>query len=568
MHDSYDGRPYRFREYARSAFSRFSFLERAIVIVCGIAGIVSGLWLVSVLHTRATVVIPAPGGTLHEGIVGTPRFINPLVAQTDADRDLTMLTYAGLMRALPGGTLIPDLAESYTVSDDGTVYTFTLRDDIYFHDDTPITARDVMFTIKSVQDPRINSPKAGTWDGVTVETDGARTVIFTLSRPYTGFLTNTTLGIIPQHIWETIPADDFRGSLYNEHPVGSGPFKVGDIKERGGVVSSYLLLPFTHYALGTPYISKLYIDIFGSDTELAEAYQDGDIDAFRDTRAHGVASHIEDEAHVQRYPLPRTFGLFFNYNHNSLFTDVAVRKALHYTVDREEIITHALGHYGTPIATPLPPHLYDAGTTTPHTIEDARILLEKNGWSRDTDTGVYKKKDTTLSFSIKTVNSSELKLVAELLQKQFNELGAEVTIELFDLAQLNQNVIRTRDYDVLLFGQVLSRDGDLYPFWHSSQRNDPGLNVALYTNVDVDATLEELRTTLSPDERTTLYESFLDEWLADVPSVFLYVPDMVYVLPSYIQGIDTGPIQDPSERFLDAYSWYVHTQRIFKIFIH
>jgi peptide/nickel transport system substrate-binding protein len=173
------------------------------------------------------------------------------------------------------------------------------------------------------------------------------------------------------------------------------------------------------------------------------------------------------------------------------------------------------------------------------------------------------KKKTPLSFSIKTVNSPELKLVAQLVAAQWTKLGAQVSVELFDLATLNQTVIRSRDYDVLLFGQVLSRDGDLYPFWHSSQRNDPGLNVALYTNTHADATLEQLRTTLDPTERASLYELFLAQWRADVPAVFIYLPEMLYVLPQKIQGVHVGPIQDPSERFLDAYAWYIHTQNVF-----
>ncbi|GMU74280.1 MAG: hypothetical protein AMXMBFR44_4770 [Candidatus Campbellbacteria bacterium] len=561
-------RPHRFREYVRSTFASLSFLERAGLVVLAAIAVVSLSWMLLLWHGKLTVVVPAPGGTLHEGIVGTPRFINPLLAQTDADRDLTILMYAGLMRALPGGELIPDLAESYSVSDDKTVYTFTLRPELYFHDNTPLTARDVVFTVKSAQDPRIGSLRAGTWDGVTVEAQGARTVVFTLSRPYAGFLNNTTLGIMPQHIWEDIAAEDFRGSTFNERPVGSGPFALERIRENDGVVTNYLLRPFKRYGLGEPYLSRIFLHIFGNEREMLDAYADGDIDAFRGTDPYSMQQFIEDAEAVKRYPLPRTFGVFFNYNHNDIFTDQAVRKALSYAVNRDEIIENVLGGFGTPITTPLPPHLYSATATPAKTVDDARALLENSGWTRDAETGVYTKKSMELSFSIKTVNSPALKLAAELLQKQWNDLGASVSVELFDLAALNQSVIRTRDYDALLFGQVLSREGDLYPFWHSSQRNDPGLNVALYTNASADATLEKLRTTLSHDERTALYGSFLDEWQSDIPSLFLYVPDMVYVLPKNILGVYEGSVQEPSERFLDAHTWYVNTQRIFTFLVN
>lgn len=559
-------RPHRFREYVRSTFASLSFLERVVVFVLCAAAAVSFVWMLALGHGALTVVVPAPGGTLHEGIVGTPRFINPLLSQTDADRDLTALTYAGLMRALPGGELIPDLAQSYTVSDDGTTYTFTLRPNLFFHDNTPITAEDVVFTVKTAQDPRVGSTKAGMWDGVTAQAQGPTTVVFTLARPYAGFLSNATLGILPQHIWDDVAAEDFRGSAYNEHPVGSGPFQLDEIDEDDDGVIAYALRSFPRYALGEPHISRMYIHVFGNERELLDAYVHGDINAFRIADPSLLSEREFDDANVKRYPLPRTFGLFLNYNHNEIFTDEAVRKALSYTVNRDEIIQHVLGGFGTPIDSPIPPHLYSADPAATHSLDDARAVLENSGWTRDADTGIYGKKEQTLSFSIKTVNSPELKLAAELLQKQFNELGASVSVELFDLAQLNQNVIRTRDYDALLFGQVLPRDGDLYPFWHSSQRNDPGLNVALYTNAAADAILDQLRTTPSRDERATLYRSFLDEWQSDIPSLFLYVPDMAYIVPDAVLGIHEGPIQEPSERFLDAYGWYVHTQRIFKVF--
>lgn len=561
------GRPHRFREYVRSTYASLSFIERALVVVLTILIATSALGIFYTAHRKATVVVPADGGTLTEGIVGTPRFINPLLAQTDADRDLTALLYAGLLRALPEGDIIPDLAETYTVSDDGTVYTFTLKENIFFHDNAPITADDVVYTVESAQDPRIGSTKSAAWDGVLVSAPDERTVVFTLPRPYAGFLNNTTLGILPRHIWENVAADDFRGSAYNEQPVGSGPFMLAKVKERSGKTSEYVLEPFARYALGKPHLSKLSVHIFGNEKELLDAFAQGDIDSFRATDTTSFASTSAQTESIRRYPLPRTFGLFLNYNKNPIFTDVAVREALSRAVSRTEIVDTVLSGFGTPITTPLPPHIYETTAADEAQRGDVHGLLKNAGWSRDAETGLYVKGEQSLAFSIKTVNSPELKLTAELIQKQLGDIGISASIELFDLAQLNQTVIRTRDYEALLFGQVLSRDADLYPFWHSSQRNDPGLNVALYTNVSADATLEKLRTTPSHDERTQLYESFLDEWQSDAPAVFLYVPDLVYVLPEHIQGVHEGPIQEPSGRFLDAYRWYVHTQRIFT-FLH
>lgn len=555
--------------HIHKAISSFSFLEKVFVTVLFSVLIVSAVWILARVHNNLTITIPAPGGTLSEGIVGTPRFINPLLAQTEADKDLSILVYSGLIRAEKGGGLIKDLAESYSISDDGTVYTFVIRKDARFHDMTPLTARDVVFTVMSAQDPRIQSPKQKMWDGISVEAIDDQTVRFTLSKAYAGFLGNTTLGILPRHIWEGVAAEDFHGSSYNIRPIGSGPYSVESIDTKNGdSIQMYTLRSFAHYALGAPYVSRLLVHIFGNEKDLLDAYEQNVIESF-----HGIAPVtteriLKENDSLLPYPLPRMFGVFLNHNKKEIFTNDAVRKALSYSLDRQEILKTVLNGFGTPLYDPLPPHLAGAETpTNTHNLEEARGVLEKDGWERDAESGIYMKKSVPLSFTIKTVNSPELKLVAEFIQSQWNALGASVSVELFDLGQLDQTIIQPREYDALLFGQVLGRDADPYPFWHSSQRNAPGLNIALYTNANVDATLDELRRTLDVQKREDLYSSFLSEWRSDIPAIFVYIPDFLYVLPEHVHGVKTGPVQEGAERFLDVNTWYINSQNVFSFLV-
>ncbi|MCH7975051.1 MAG: ABC transporter substrate-binding protein, partial [Bacteroidetes bacterium] len=116
-------------------------------------------------------------------------------------RDLTALVYSGLLKATPDGGLVPDLAKSYTISNDGLNYTFVLRDDITFHDGEPITIDDILFTIEKTQDPTLKSPKRANWDGVAVTKINGQKIQFILRQPYAPFLENTTLGILPRHLW-------------------------------------------------------------------------------------------------------------------------------------------------------------------------------------------------------------------------------------------------------------------------------------------------------------------------------------------------------------------------------
>ena len=112
----------------------FGLTERAIFIILAGALVISSLSLLWKVNSYFITAVPAHGGTLSEGVIGSPRFINPLLELSDADRDLTYLVYSGLMRATAAGDLIPDLAESYSISPDGLTYTFKIRADAYFQD--------------------------------------------------------------------------------------------------------------------------------------------------------------------------------------------------------------------------------------------------------------------------------------------------------------------------------------------------------------------------------------------------------------------------------------------------
>lgn len=552
--------------------------EQAILgfLLIILAGSALGLlWRVNYAYLET---VPAHGGSLVEGVSGSPRFINPLLASSDTDRDLTSLVYAGLMRVTEDGKLTPELASSYDISEDGLTYTFTLRSDATWHDGQPVTADDIVFTIKKAQDSTLHSPKRASWDGVTVTKVDERTVEFTLQEPYAPFLENTTMGILPEHIWSQISTSQYAFSKYNQEPVGAGPYKVENInRDEGGVPESYTLTPFSQYGEGKPYINEIVFRFYSTEERLVSAFQDGPVESINAVSPDIAASLSENGNRVLTSPLPRTFGLFFNQNNAEIFTDQTLREALNHAVDKQAIIDAVLHGYGTPLSGPLPPGAlgYDSAleggevaTSTEARIREARAMLTEDGWTYNEETGklVNDSSEEPLSFSLSTSAITELKEVANMVKTRWEELGATVDVNVFEPSNLNQNVIRPREYEALLFGEIIGRDSDPFAFWHSSQRRDPGLNIAMYANVTVDNLLEEARTTTSEEERAELYTEFEAEVRNDMPVVFLYAPDFIYILPKKIKGVNIDPVTIPSERFLNVHEWYIETDNVWTFF--
>lgn len=557
----------------------FSLTEKIIFGVFSVIFVFSTLTILLNINSHFLVEVPRSGGTHHEGSIGTPRAINPLIAVSETDRDLTTLVYSGLMRITPDGELIPDLASDYTVSEDGLEYTFIIRDDAIFHDGESVTADDIVFTVQHAQDPAIKSTKRADWEGVGVEKVADNEVRFLLPQPYSPFLLNTTLGILPEHIWENVPAEEFPFSQRNIEPIGTGPYKVETARRNSsGITERLTLRAFSDFTLGKPYINHITFSFFDNEEELIDALQAGDIDAVNSITPETARQLADDGFRVETFALPRIFGVFFNQSQAPVLASATVRRALAAAVDRDRIINEVLSGYGTEATGPIPPSLIpfatisdteDTSSSAENPTEAAVEILTNAGFEinesgfmqRETDEGI-----SILSFSIATADVPELVAVAERVVADWRAAGVDVTLKVFDRTDFTQNVIRPRQYDAILFGEVIGRDLDFYAFWHSSQRQDPGLNIADYANIDVDSVLEDIRTLEDSPERIEKLRTFVSEVKSDAPATFLYAPDFLYVVPDNLHGVVPEYLATPSDRFLSVYNWYLETDTVWSIF--
>lgn len=611
---------------------RFSATEKVIFGALCIVLLVSAIALVTMVNELFLVPVPTQGGQIDEGVVGLPRLINPVLAFSDTDQDLTALMYSGLMK-YENGVLVPDLAESYTVSSDGLTYTFTIKPDARFSDGTPVTAADVIFTIGEIQNVELKSPQSANWAGITATDLSANQVQFTLKQPYAPFLSNTTIGILPKHIWNNVSTDEFIFSQYNIQPVGSGPYKLGSItRDSGGIPTAYTLVPFSDYEGGEAYISKIVIHFYADEPTAVSAYKSGMIDSIASINPTDVA-HIASTTPSARLivsTLPRIFGVFFNQNQQPILADVTVREALNIALNKNAIVNQVLGNYGVAIDSPIPVDALRTNneisttslsstisspasstminsTTTKTTVTPtkksgskqptvvappstpalpssisfnpngnialAKSILIQDGWTLNAQDVFYKYTKmtgtTTLAFSISTADSPDLKQVADMIRDQWAAIGVKVTVNVFEPGDLNQSIIVPRKYDALLFGESVGWDLDLYPFWHSSQRNAPGFNIAMYVNAKADQLLTDARSNLDPNVRAQDYAAFDTIIQDDVPTAFIYSPDFVYILPNNVKGVENdNPIDSTSDRWNGVSKWYIATDNIWKIFTH
>lgn len=532
-------------------------------------GVGALLFWLGALYLTATKVVPKAGGEYIEGIAAQPRYINPILAQTsEADADLVQLIYSGLFGYDGAGNLVKRLAADYSVSEDGKIYTVTLRSGVKWHDGQELTADDVLYTIQAIQDPAYKSPLRANWLSVDVAAVDRYTVTFTLKKTYFGFLENLTLGILPKHIWENIAPENFLLADYNLAPIGSGPYSFFDSeKDSSGNMLSYELRAWNSYFDGAPYISKIIFHFYPDEATLIDAYNRKEISGINSVTPENL-SRLEEHKSTRVYSIniPRIFAVFFNTTKNVALAHDEVRQALSYATDRDAIIREVLSGKGQSAYSAFLPFMtgYSGDLALPYfDIGKANALLDDNGWKRGED-GVRSKNGDVLAIELTVPDWPELTHTADLLKVQWAEAGARVTVNVLGAADLQQKAIRPREYEALLFGEAAMLDSDPYSFWHSSQKHDPGLNLALFDNKDADDILATLREELDPERLREKYRAFQEILLKENPAVFLYSPTYLYVVNSAVKGIDIQNVDTAAFRLSNVKDWYINTKRVRK----
>ena len=561
---------------------------------------------------------PTVGGDYTEGLIGAPRYINPLLSQTnDVDADISRLIFSGLLRYDRELQLAPDLASHWEKTEDQKTYTFTLKENIKWHDGRPLTADDVVFTFQSLKDPDFKSPLLISFRGVEIEKVNDLTVKFILPEAYPSFLEVLTAGILPEHIWGEIPPINANLTEYNLKPIGSGPWKFKSLtKDQLGNIKSYTLTPASDYYGPKPYLEKIILKFYPNFETAVSALKNNSVEGIS-----FLPKELKNQLNGQKnlnyhsFYLPQYTAVFFNQKENEILKDKAVRKALALSIDKSKILSEALQLEGEIINGPILPIFIEQPPDKKINFDSsqANSVLEEAGWKKispqeyeeliktqtaestdqaseepenennqdstatdqlnnednqqaTTETepllSFYRQKENNiLAVTLTTVNQPENIKAAELIKDFWQTIGIKVDLQIVEGSKVSREIIKPRNYQILLFGIIVGSNPDPYPFWHSSQIQDPGLNLALFANREVDKLLEEAKKTDDPVKQQENYQRFQDILTAEIPAIFLHTPTYTHVVDQKIKGLNIDRIIVPADRFNNLEDWYVKTSR-------
>ncbi len=512
-----------------------------------------------------TVLVADRGGSYVEGIAGNPRAINPVLSQANpVDQDLVALIYTGLTRVDERGEVVPDLAESWDASTDGRVYTFRLRPDALWQDGAPVTAADVVFTVQVMQSPDYPGVPflSEMWRSVVIEQVDAHTVRFILRGPFAPFLDYTTVGLLPAHILGSVPVAELIDSPFNAQPIGTGPFQVQEVSAQHMV-----LVANEAYYGERSYLDRLEFHFYPDAPSVFEARQRGEVDGIaRVLPQHLQAIRRDETLTLYSAPLSGYNIVFLNLD-RAIFQDRSVRQAMLWALDRQKLVDSILDGQGIVINSPILPNswAYDPNVQAyTYDPRKAKALLEGAGWFDENGDGVRERGPLRLEFTLATNADDDTRVaLAQAISAQLAEVGVRATLQMVTWEELVGTQLRLRRFDAVLSGwQNLPPDPDPYPYWHSSQANEDGLNFSSLISGEADALLAEARSTLDRQRRFELYQHFQYLFAEEVPSLLLYQPVYNYAVDAQIKDVQIGPMHDSSDRFRTISRWHIATRRM------
>lgn len=499
--------------------------------------------------------------TYTEGLIGEITVLNPLFRDLNTiNRDLSSLIYAGLTKYNPATkTFEPDLA-TFTINQNSTVYTFTLKEDIYWQDGKPVTIDDILFTYKTIQSPDFqNVALKQSLSGVLIENTAVNEIQFTLKSPNAFFLSQTDIGILPKHIYQNIPISEIGQEIKlnkTDLIIGSGRYELVDLELVNPTVKRIVLKQHKKYHGLPSAIKNIRIFVYSDAENLLKNQQN--LNAINNFPFEYLEQIDKNKFNSKEYLLPQYTAIFLNTDQINLASRNlrVVLKRVANSINFEDLLNNK-----TSISRPF--FLYES-------IEDnnnlnttvIKALLQDDGFTINTDTNLAEKDGTPLelrllvqNFTNNQLKNEEYKILSDKLVSTFKQVGITIKPQYYE-ADTFAKLLAGRDFDLVLYGHSLGTDLDSFSFWHSSQTGITGLNISNYKNVATDSLLERVRISNDIKERNDLLLKINEKLVIDVPAIFLYTDKHLFIFDNRIKNRKIlSSYAFSSDRFYDIENW-------------
>jgi peptide/nickel transport system substrate-binding protein len=517
-------------------------------------------------------VLPVTGGEYTEGLVGTIGRLNPVLDHLNpVDRDIDRLLYSRLINFDDRGLPQYDIVESMGISQDGTIYNFSLRENLVWHDGQPLTTEDIIFTIELLQDENIPVPEdvRELWNSVEAIPLNEQTLQLRIPEPFSPFLDYLTFGILPKHLLGSVPPENLIDSEFHLNPIGSGPYKFDYYIVEDEQIVGVSLVKFTEYYFEPPYIERVNFLYFPDPQTAQSAYDAGEIDGINQISLDSLPQALKEpdlNIYSGRFPVLSLVYLNLDNPQVPFFQDINVRKALLKGINRSKMIKNLLDGQAIQADGPIFPGTwayYEGIERVEYDPDGAISLLREAGFTIPASGGSVRELDgTPLSFELIHPDDELHSALAQFVAEDWQSLGVSVRLNPMPYEELMSQRLEPRLYqaalvDLNLLGQ---HDPDPYPFWHQSQITG-GQNYAKWDDRQASEYLEQARITVDIDERNRLYRNFQVRFSNEQPAILLFYPVYTYAVGAHVQGVTMGPLFETSDRFATLTSWFLNAMR-------
>ena len=487
---------------------------------------------------------PRDGGTLIRRLDADISTLNPVTVSSRYDSYIANYLFTPMVYIGRDMDAVPGLAKSWDISKDGKSYRFELDEKATFSDGTPVTANDVLFTMRKIIDPKSEALQIANGfellDLANTKVIDAHTIDIAFREPLAGQLIRfNDVSVVPEHVYGK---GDFRND-YNLTAVGNGPYKL--VRREAG--KQIVLERRADYWREKPHIQTIIFKIINDHNTAWNALKTGEIDEtlvasdtwWRERNNRRLNEYIE----FQRFYKGNYNYVGWN-EHHPLFGDKRVRRALAMCIPTEAVIQDLYHGTARAMSGPFTPDEWAYNPDVPvirYDPEGAKNLLASLGWADKDGDGVLEKGNQKFAFDLISLGGSSTgKQIAQMIQAEMKQVGIQVELLILDGATAIQRVFHG-NYDAAYLAWDLDPDPDPYSLFHSSQNPPKGQNYIFYNNPEADRLIIEARRELDQSKRKDLYWRLHQVLADDQPYAWVVQASAKWGINKRVRGVETSP---------------------------